>query len=106
MSTIGQVFAENLGRLIESRRVKKAHLSRTTGISRMSIDAYLANKNSPMLETVERFAAALDVSVWELLKSKASDSAAGEEKSENALKSHAEALLVAALGRPVAITIK
>ena len=63
-----QTFAKNMKRLREAKQMSQGDIFRATDIDRAYICNLEAGKQNPTLETVEKIAKALGVSVGDLTK--------------------------------------
>lgn len=58
-------FKESLKEVMDERGIKAIDVSKMTGISSGAVSMYLSGKRQPKMETVRKFANALDISeLW------------------------------------------
>lgn len=61
--TLGMKASDIVSSVIERSGVRKAHLSRRSGVSRALIDAYLAEERQPSMAQIERLASSVGLRV-------------------------------------------
>lgn len=68
MSNPGDSFRINLSALLQAKGLSQSDLGRAMGVTASMVNQYLAGKSTPGLDVLTRFATALGVQAWELIK--------------------------------------
>ena len=72
--------------LMEEKGVTSASIAESVGIHKVSVSNIINGKQNPSAETLEKFAEALGVEMWELFKSKSEIVEEITEEAKNMIK--------------------